>query len=171
MIFRSVHGHGGSTATVPIAPVVPIETALPVPRDRAIFVTVRYEDHAGTPVAPLGGAPGSGAGTVRGMIFYDANDNVTQATAPNGAVSTAVYDAIDRATSSTLPQDTSTSPTRTTTYTYDAVGNRLTVTTPDGKPAEGIAPLRRALDYAERTGGERLRGYLPPQLSTGPCAC
>ncbi|MER6354763.1 DNRLRE domain-containing protein [Streptomyces sp. NPDC001634] len=63
---------------------------------------------------------------------YDANDNITQKTAPNGAVSTAVYDANDQATSSTLPQDTSTSPTRTTTYTYDAVGNQLTVTTPDG---------------------------------------
>ena len=58
-----------------IAPVVPIETVLPVPRDRAIFITVRYEDHAGTPVAPLGGAPGSGAGVIRGFIFYDANDN------------------------------------------------------------------------------------------------
>ncbi|MFF3911723.1 DNRLRE domain-containing protein [Streptomyces sp. NPDC001848] len=63
---------------------------------------------------------------------YDANDNITQKTAPNGAVSTAVYDANDQATSSTLPQDTSTAPTRTTTYTYDAVGNQLTMTTPDG---------------------------------------
>ncbi|WP_137815314.1 DNRLRE domain-containing protein, partial [Gandjariella thermophila] len=63
---------------------------------------------------------------------YDANDNITQKTAPNGAVSTAVYDADDRATSSTLPKDTTSAPTRTTTYTYDAVGNRLTVTTPNG---------------------------------------
>jgi RHS repeat-associated protein len=63
---------------------------------------------------------------------YDANDNVTQKTAPNGAVSTAVYDANDQAMSSTLPQDTTTSPVRTTSYTYDAVGNQLTVTAPDG---------------------------------------
>ncbi len=73
-----------------IAPVVPIETVLPVPRDRAIFVTVRYEDHAGTPVAPLGGAPGSGAGTVRGMIFYDANDNGRRDANESGAANVTV---------------------------------------------------------------------------------
>ena len=49
-----------------IAPLVPVEALLPEPRDRAIFITVRYADHAGTPVMPLGGAPGSGAGTVVG---------------------------------------------------------------------------------------------------------
>jgi hypothetical protein len=59
-----------------IAPVVPIDVVVPgVPRDRAVFITVRYEDHAGTPVAPLGGAPGSGAGRIMGTLFYDANDD------------------------------------------------------------------------------------------------
>jgi hypothetical protein len=58
-----------------IAPVVPIDVVVPVPRDRAVFITVRYEDHAGTPVAPLGGMPGSGAGRIAGTLFYDANDN------------------------------------------------------------------------------------------------
>ena len=58
-----------------IAPLVPVVALLPEPRDRAIFFTVRYADHAGTPVAPLGGAPGSGAGTVVGYIWYDANDD------------------------------------------------------------------------------------------------
>ena len=56
-------------------PLVPPITAAIVPRDRAIFITVRYEDHAGTPAAPLGGVPGSGAGTLVGHIFYDANDD------------------------------------------------------------------------------------------------
>jgi hypothetical protein len=58
-----------------IAPLVPVEALLPEPRDRAIFITVRYADHAGTPVMPLGGAPGSGAGTVVGYIWYDANED------------------------------------------------------------------------------------------------
>ena len=70
---------------------------------------------------------------------YDANDNVTQRTAPNGAVSTAVYDANDRATSSTVPPDTTSSPTRTNSYTYDLAGNQLTVTQPDGNVSGATA--------------------------------
>ena len=68
-----------------IAPVVPVDTVIPVPRDRAIFVTVRYEDHAGTPVAPLGGAPGSGAGSIVGYIYYDANDDGRRSASESGA--------------------------------------------------------------------------------------
>ncbi|WP_052433356.1 DNRLRE domain-containing protein [Streptacidiphilus carbonis] len=63
---------------------------------------------------------------------YDANDNVTQKTAPNGAASTASYDADDELTASTTPPDTSSGAAPTTSYTYDAVGNRLTATSPDG---------------------------------------
>jgi RHS repeat-associated protein len=63
---------------------------------------------------------------------YDANDNVTQATAPNGAVSTAVYDDADQITAATAPKDTPTSGERKTTYTYDKVGNLLTTVEPKG---------------------------------------
>jgi RHS repeat-associated protein len=63
---------------------------------------------------------------------YDANDNITQSTAPNGAVSTAVYDATDQVVSATAPKDTSTSDERKTTYTYDKVGNLKTTTEPNG---------------------------------------
>ncbi len=73
-----------------IAPAVPIETVVPVPRDRAIFVTVRYEDHAGTPVAPLGGAPGTGAGVIVGYIFYDANDDGRRSANESGAANVTV---------------------------------------------------------------------------------
>ena len=58
-----------------IDPVIPIEPSLVIPRDRAIFLTLRYEDHAGSPSAPLGGLPGGGAGTLVGNVFYDANDD------------------------------------------------------------------------------------------------
>ena len=63
---------------------------------------------------------------------YDANDNVTQATAANGAVTTAAFDAMDQLTTSTLPPFSSTSGARTSTYTYDPVGNELTATEPNG---------------------------------------
>lgn len=63
---------------------------------------------------------------------YDANDNVTEKTAPNGAVSTAVYDDADQVTSATAPKDTTTSDERRSTYTYDKVGNLRTTTEPKG---------------------------------------
>ncbi|MFE7599239.1 DNRLRE domain-containing protein [Streptomyces sp. NPDC057494] len=62
---------------------------------------------------------------------YDANDNVTKSTAPNGAVSTAVYDAADQVESATAPANNTTDP-RTSTYTYDKVGNLKTSTEPRG---------------------------------------
>ncbi len=63
---------------------------------------------------------------------YDANDNVVQSTAPNGAVSTAVYDDADQITSATAPKDHTTDPDRTTTYAYDPVGQLTTTTEPKG---------------------------------------
>ncbi|MGP3637040.1 golvesin C-terminal-like domain-containing protein [Streptomyces sp. 24-1644] len=70
---------------------------------------------------------------------YDANDNITTSTAPNGAVHTAVYDAGDQVTSFSDPKDTPTGQARTTTYTYDAVGNQLSVTLPKGNLAGAAA--------------------------------
>ena len=61
--------------TSALNPLIPVELVPSIPRDRAFFLNVRYEDHAGTPVAPLGGAPGTGAGTLVGYVYYDANDN------------------------------------------------------------------------------------------------
>ncbi|MEU9879143.1 DNRLRE domain-containing protein [Streptomyces phaeochromogenes] len=63
---------------------------------------------------------------------YDPNDNVTKATAPNGAVSLAKYDAIDLITEATEPRDSETAPERTTTYTYDKTGHARTTTEPQG---------------------------------------
>lgn len=62
---------------------------------------------------------------------YDANDNTTKSTSPNGAVSSAVYDAADQIKSATAPANNLTAP-RTTSYTYDKVGNLKTTTEPKG---------------------------------------
>ncbi|GAA4491946.1 hypothetical protein GCM10023191_026770 [Actinoallomurus oryzae] len=63
---------------------------------------------------------------------YDANDNVLQSTAPNGAVTTTHYDADDNVVAVTAPKDSLNGPNRTGTFTYDAVGNVLRSTEPDG---------------------------------------
>jgi RHS repeat-associated protein len=63
---------------------------------------------------------------------YDRNDNVVQEEAANGAVTLSGHDPTDRLAYVTAPKDTSTSPERTTTYDYDAVGNMLAVTEAKG---------------------------------------
>jgi RHS repeat-associated protein len=63
---------------------------------------------------------------------YDRNDNLTSRTAPNGAVTTAVYDAADLLSSVTLPKDQTGDPARTIGYTYDKVGNLHSQTEPKG---------------------------------------
>ncbi|MFG3002426.1 golvesin C-terminal-like domain-containing protein [Streptomyces calvus] len=63
---------------------------------------------------------------------YDANDNITTAYAPNGSETTSVYDKADQVTETVAPGDEATDPGRTTTTTYDKVGNVLTVTEPQG---------------------------------------
>ncbi len=73
-----------------VATLVPTQLVTPVQKDRALFIIVRYEDRAGSPTAPLGGAPGSGAGNIEGYLFYDANDDgrrdASEAGAPNVTV-------------------------------------------------------------------------------------
>lgn len=68
---------------------------------------------------------------------YDANDNVITSTAPNGAVSTAVYDDADQLVSSNLPKDTDTGPERKATYAYDKIGNLLRSVEPRGTATTG----------------------------------
>ncbi|MET9251078.1 RHS repeat-associated core domain-containing protein [Nonomuraea sp. NPDC003709] len=63
---------------------------------------------------------------------YDANDNITTTTAPNGAVATAVYDDADQLTDSFLPKDSDEGPVRKATFTWDLAGNLETQTEPKG---------------------------------------
>jgi RHS repeat-associated protein len=63
---------------------------------------------------------------------YDPNDNITQATAPNGAQSTYTYDPADELSEALAPKDTPTGPQRKTTYTYDLAGNLKRQVEPNG---------------------------------------
>lgn len=70
----------------------PSQETVPVPtqRSRAFFLTIRFEDRAGTARAPIGGAPGAGAGSVVGYVFLDANDDGRRNAGESGAANLTV---------------------------------------------------------------------------------
>lgn len=46
-----------------------------LPSNRSFMVALRYESRAGVASAPIGGAPGAGAGRLEGYVFFDQNNN------------------------------------------------------------------------------------------------
>jgi hypothetical protein len=60
------------------------------PRDKGVFVALRYQDAAGSPSAPTGGAPGSAAGKLVGSIYLDDNKNAQRDAAERGAANVTV---------------------------------------------------------------------------------
>jgi hypothetical protein len=67
---------GVLTDTVAVqSPLVVPEIIRARPSDRGFFLVLRYGSYAGTPSAPLGGLPGSGAGRIEGSVFLDSNGN------------------------------------------------------------------------------------------------
>lgn len=79
-----------NTGRLPLVVTSPIPEPFPLYQrlnDRGVFLSLRYDWQAGTPVVPLGGQPGTGSGTVAGVLFLDANDNgrldAGEAGAPN----------------------------------------------------------------------------------------
>lgn len=71
-------------------PLVTDTPFISLPRDRSVFLSLRYERSAGQPQAVLGGAPGGPTGSVVGSLFLDDNgDGVRSASeqsAPNVTV-------------------------------------------------------------------------------------
>ena len=67
---------GVLTETIVVqSPLIAPEIIRARPNDRGFFLTLRYSSRAGTPSIPLGGAPGSGSGSIEGSVFLDANGN------------------------------------------------------------------------------------------------
>ncbi len=56
-------------------PLIPVVNPVPTQRSRAVLLSIRYEDRAGSSVVPIGGRAGSPAGTIAGTLFLDLNDN------------------------------------------------------------------------------------------------
>jgi RHS repeat-associated protein len=99
---------------------------------------------------------------------YDANDNVLQSTAPNGAVTTTRYDADDNVVAITGPKDTPTGPAKTSTNTYDPVGNLIKSTKPKGTLTSDSGdftttysydPLNRPTSLTDATGARATTTY------------
>ena len=85
----------------------------------------------GTVTSPTCGSAPTGAAAVT----YDNASNVVSATDPNGNVSTKAYDAAERLCWSLVGNSSgcgSTPPSGSTAYAYDANGNPVKVTQPDG---------------------------------------
>jgi hypothetical protein len=72
-------------------PLVTDQPFVSLPRDRSLFLTLRYERNAGRPQGMIGGLAGSGpAGAVAGSVFLDENGdgmrNASEQAAPNVTV-------------------------------------------------------------------------------------
>ena len=100
---------------------------------------------------------------------YDQNDNVVVSYAPNGATATSTYGPMDEVTSVTLPKDSATSPAKTSTFRYDAMGNVVRSTEPEGTLTRGddndftttytYDQLNRLVAITNADGGKGIVGY------------
>lgn len=71
----------------------PLATAQPyvdLPRDRSLFLSLRYERQAGTTPGVLGGSPGSATGSIRGSVFLDENSDGARAATEQPAANVTV---------------------------------------------------------------------------------
>lgn len=74
-------------------PLAPPDQYFDLPRDRAIYLNIRYERQAGTSARVLGGTPGSAYGSINGSVFLDENgDGVRSASELTAANVTVVLD-------------------------------------------------------------------------------
>jgi len=62
----------------------------PTPAHRSLQLVLRYEERSGTASAPLGGLPGSGAGSLSGTVYFDADHNGRRDATEAGAAGVAV---------------------------------------------------------------------------------
>lgn len=70
-----LHSQGTQRSPFVLDPLSNSTPWISVPRDRSLFVTLRYERHAGRAPSVIGGAPGGAVGAVEGSLFLDENDD------------------------------------------------------------------------------------------------
>lgn len=69
------HNRGEIRSPFQLDPLAPPEQFLRLPTERSVFLTLRYEKQSGSPAQVLGGPQGSAAGTIRGSVFLDDNED------------------------------------------------------------------------------------------------
>jgi RHS repeat-associated protein len=108
-------------------------------------------------------------GSVVASYSYDANGNRLTRTTPSGTIEGS-YDAQDRLTSyganeyaytadGQLKTKTDTATGQSTSYAYDAMGNLLSVTLPDGKKIEYVVDARDRR-VGKKVDGQLVQGFL-----------
>jgi hypothetical protein len=76
--LRYTESRGRETPRALVVSALTAATVQPVANtqaNRSIQLLLRYQDHAGIATAPLGGLPGTGAGSLTGSVFFDADAN------------------------------------------------------------------------------------------------
>lgn len=78
------HTSGTAASTVSIDPLAPPVVSTTRVTGTSALLALRYENAAGSRSRPLGGAPGSAAGSIRGVVFMDTNGNARQDAGESG---------------------------------------------------------------------------------------
>jgi SdrD B-like domain len=91
-VQATVYAISGSTQATALAqsPLTSPVTTSARTKDRGVFVSLRYQEDAGRALAPIGGAPGSAAGRLQGVVFLDDNKNGKRDAAERGAANVTV---------------------------------------------------------------------------------
>jgi hypothetical protein len=86
-----LYDRGRSTQPNSLDPLVAPAVLAPVPeRSSGYSIALRYEVRAGTGIAPIGGRPQDGAGSVEGVIYLDLNRNGERDAGERGAADVSV---------------------------------------------------------------------------------
>ncbi|MGA8515922.1 MAG: hypothetical protein WB821_14245, partial [Burkholderiaceae bacterium] len=91
-VLANVYANQGSSSATALAqsPLSSPVAGTARSQDRGLFVALRYQDAAGTPSAPTGGAPGAAAGRLLGSVYLDENKNARRDAAERGAANVTV---------------------------------------------------------------------------------
>lgn len=81
---------GSQRSPFVLDPLVTETPFISLPRDRSVFLTLRYERSAGRPQAVLGGASGGPTGSVAGSLFLDENGDGVRAASEQPAANVTV---------------------------------------------------------------------------------